>query len=106
MSDITYPGRHGEIHAHLALPTADGPRPGVVLTLRGAAARLVGTLARLGIDQDVKEYPGVGHSFMNDHDGPMTVLMRVMGLCYAGASEDARRRILAFFYRHLQQQLT
>jgi carboxymethylenebutenolidase len=76
-------------------------------SLRGAAARLEGTLASLGIDHDVKEYPGVGHSFMNDHHGPMTVLLKVMGLRYDGdASEDAWRRILAFFDRHLQPQLT
>jgi carboxymethylenebutenolidase len=73
-------------------------------SLRGASARLEGALATLGIDHDVKEYPGVGHSFMNEHHGPMTVLLKVMGLRYdADASEDAWRRILAFFDRHLRQ---
>lgn len=70
-------------------------------TLRGAAARLEQTLATLGIDHDVKEYRGAGHSFMNDH-GRLMVLMKVMGAGYdAGASEDAWGRILAFFGRHL-----
>jgi carboxymethylenebutenolidase len=69
--------------------------------LQGAAARLERTLASLGIDHDVKEYPEVGHSFMNDH-GPLMVPFRVMGVGYdARASDDAWRRILAFFGRHL-----
>ncbi len=68
----------------------------------GTAARLAGTLESLGIDHDVKEYPGVGHSFMNDHRSPLTAIARVFGAGYhAGASEDAWRRILAFFGRHL-----
>ena len=72
-------------------------------TLRGAAARLEGALSRLGVDHDVKEYPDAGHSFLNDHD---SVLFRVAGLVMGGghhapSDEDARRRILAFFDRHL-----
>ncbi len=75
--------------------------------LRGAAARLERTLESLGIDHDVKEYTGAGHSFMNDH-GSLMVPLKVMGLGYdADASEDAWRRILAFFGRHLRpDQLT
>jgi carboxymethylenebutenolidase len=70
-------------------------------TLRGAAARLEETLTSLGIDHDVKEYPEAGHGFMNDH-GPLMALLRVTGIGYdAEASEDAWRRILAFFDRHL-----
>lgn len=70
--------------------------------LRGSADRLERTLASLGIDHDVKEYPDAGHSFMNDH-GRWMVLGKVMGLGYdADASEDAWRRILAFFGRHLR----
>jgi carboxymethylenebutenolidase len=68
----------------------------------GTAARLERTLASLGVDHDVKEYPGVGHSFMNDHGRPMAVAKVVFGLGYdAAASEDAWRRILAFFATHL-----
>jgi carboxymethylenebutenolidase len=70
--------------------------------LAGAAARLEQTLTAQGIDHDVKEYPEAGHSFMNDY-GRVMVLLRVMGIGYnAGASEDAWRRILAFFGRHLR----
>jgi carboxymethylenebutenolidase len=53
--------------------------------LRGAAGRLEETLASLGIDHDVKEYPGAGYD--------------------ADASEDAWRRILAFFGRHLHDSV-
>jgi carboxymethylenebutenolidase len=50
----------------------------------------------------VKEYPGAGHSFMNDHGG-VFALLKVMGMGYdADASEDAWGRILAFFGRHLR----
>ena len=38
-------------------------------TLRGAAG-LERALAPLGVEHDVKEYPGAGHSFLNDHDNP------------------------------------
>ena len=72
-------------------------------TLRGAAAKLEGALSRLGVDHDVKEYPDCGHSFLNDHD---SVLFRVAGAVMGGgydepSAEDARRRILDFFDRHL-----
>jgi len=71
--------------------------------LRGAAARLDGTLASLGIDHDVKEYPAAGHGFMNDH-GRLAALLKVMGVGYEpDASEDAWRRIMAFFDRHVRQ---
>jgi carboxymethylenebutenolidase len=74
-------------------------------TLRGAAGRLEGALGRLGIDHDVKEYPDAGHSFLNDHD---SVLFHVAGRVMGGggyhepSAQDARRRILAFFGRHLR----
>jgi carboxymethylenebutenolidase len=72
--------------------------------LPGAAARLATTLEGLGVEHDVKEYPGVGHSFMNDHGGLMAVA-RVFGMGYdASASEDAWRRILAFFATHLRDR--
>lgn len=70
--------------------------------LRGAAERLERTLTSLGIDHDVKEYPGAAHSFMNDH-GRLMALLKVVGVGYdAGAAEDAWARILAFFGRHLR----
>src|SRR5262249_4411177 len=37
------------------------------LQLPGAARKLGDALQALQIDHDVKEYPGVGHGFMNDH---------------------------------------
>ncbi len=82
--------------------------------LRGAAQKLEQALKTLGIDHDVKEYPEAGHSFLNDHrgEGPWSVLYVVLGHLpviagYVGAyhepsAQDARRRILSFFDRHLQ----
>ena len=81
--------------------------------LRGAPGRLEHALTALGVDHDVKEYPHAGHAFMNDHrEGPWGILYVVLGHLpviagYAGAyhqpsAADARRRILAFFDRHLK----
>jgi carboxymethylenebutenolidase len=82
--------------------------------LRGAAGRLEQALTALGVDHDVKEYPQAGHAFMNDHrrERPWGALYVVLGHLpvaagYAGAyhqpsASDARRRILAFFDRHLK----
>ena len=93
-------------------------------TLRGAAVRLTAALDAAGVDHDVKEYPGVGHSFINHHPGALATLRGaagpdaamprffaainviagpVMGVGYAEKQAgDARRRILAFFDRHLK----
>ncbi len=35
---------------------------------RGTASRLGQVLEALGVDHDVKEYPGAGHAFLNDHE--------------------------------------
>jgi carboxymethylenebutenolidase len=72
--------------------------------LRGAKEKLERALAANGITKDVKEYPDVGHSFMNDHDSILFTLSgKLIGGGYdAAATEDARRRILAFFERELQ----
>jgi carboxymethylenebutenolidase len=78
--------------------------------LRGAAKRLERTLSAVGVDHDVKEYPNVGHGFLNDHRGaqdPLPILFAVMGVWMSSgfnqpAAEDARRRIVAFFDRHLK----
>src|SRR5947208_2709032 len=37
------------------------------ISLRGKAAKLEGVLTELGMPHDVKEYPGVGHSFLADY---------------------------------------
>jgi carboxymethylenebutenolidase len=72
--------------------------------LRGAAANLERALAANAVPHDVKEYPDAGHSFLNDHDGVLfAVLGAVMGAKYHEPSaDDARRRIVAFFDRHLR----
>jgi carboxymethylenebutenolidase len=77
-----------------------------------------------GVEHDVKEYPGVGHSFINHHPsaletlrgaaGPDAAMPRffavfnaiagpIMGVGYSERqANDARRRIIAFFDRHLK----
>lgn len=79
------------------------------LTLRGAARRLDRALTGAGVPHDVKEYPGAGHGFLNDHDGagdkiPFMVRLGspVMGYGpHEEAGRDARRRIAAFFRTYL-----
>ena len=77
-----------------------------------------------GIDNDVKVYPGVGHSFMNDHPGKLSTFAGAAGKDAAlprvftvvsllsgpligmgfdeQATGDARARIAAFFDKHLR----
>lgn len=68
--------------------------------------RLEGHLEKLGIPHDVKIYPGVGHSYMNDHGaGPiLSAIIRATPL-HAGydeaAAEDSWGRMLRFFGEHL-----
>ncbi|MEO7745627.1 MAG: dienelactone hydrolase family protein [Actinomycetota bacterium] len=70
--------------------------------MRGVAGRLEGVLTALGVEHDVKEYPGVGHSFLNHH-GAFAPLERVAGLGFdQAAADDAWARILAFFDHHLR----
>jgi carboxymethylenebutenolidase len=77
-------------------------------TLKGTAARLERSLAAHGITHDVKEYPGVGHGFMNDHkpsdsNWVFTALAWISNTCYdARATADARKRITDFFNMHLR----
>ena len=72
-----------------------------------AAARLETALTALGVDHDIKVYPGAGHGFINDHDPAdqtllLTVLNKVSGTRYHEPSaRDAHRRIAAFLGRHL-----
>jgi carboxymethylenebutenolidase len=72
--------------------------------LRGAAGRLRSALEGLDVPNDVVEYPGAGHSFLNRHSsGPFAVLERVAGFSYHHPSaEDAWARILRFFDVHLR----
>jgi carboxymethylenebutenolidase len=72
--------------------------------LRGAAAKRGQVLTEMGVEHDVKEYDGAGHSFLNRHNaGPFSVLERVAGFSYHQPSaEDAWARILQFFDAHLR----
>lgn len=75
-----------------------------------AGRRLGELLSDAKVAHDVKVYPGVGHGFMNDHDPVdqtllLRFLARVSGTQYdEDAAEDARRRIVAFFERHLKER--
>ena len=75
--------------------------------LRGAASKLEQACEHAKVPHDIKEYPGAGHSFLNDHEpSDIPVLMRVMlRLGGAGFHEpsatDAKKRIAAFFKEHL-----
>lgn len=73
-------------------------------SLKGAAAKLEKELTERGIPHDVKEYPEAGHSFANQlRLGPLNVLARFAGFGYhRDSSEDAWRRVLAFFAQHLR----
>jgi carboxymethylenebutenolidase len=75
------------------------------ISLRGKAAELDRVLTELGMPHDVKEYPGVGHSFLAEYrTGPaLTVLRRVAGMRHdPEVAADAWRRIFAFFNEYLR----
>jgi carboxymethylenebutenolidase len=67
-------------------------------------------LTAVGVTHDVKEYPGAGHGFLNDHQGagdksPLLFAAsgRFSAMGYHEASaQDARRRIISFFDTHLK----
>lgn len=72
--------------------------------LPGAAAKLEQVLAEGDVPRDIKEYPDVGHSFMNNWPAPapLRIVERIAGVAYSEPeAEDAWRRILAFFDEHL-----
>ncbi|MEA3060218.1 MAG: carboxymethylenebutenolidase [Sphingomonadales bacterium] len=73
----------------------------------GAAATLEKALVADNVPHDVKEYPGAGHGFLNQHDGKVGILVAVMGRLVgigynAPAAADARQRIIEFFDRYLK----
>ncbi|MFI7585615.1 dienelactone hydrolase family protein [Spongisporangium articulatum] len=74
-------------------------------SLKGAAAKIEAVLTRLDVPHDVKEYPGAGHSFLNDADNAPRLLrpyVRIMGIGpRPEQAADAWRRIEAFFGEHL-----
>lgn len=66
----------------------------------GAADRLRKVTTAKNITADIKSYPGVGHSFANQIPGQP--LLRIAGFGYDEAvSDDAWRRVFAFFAEHL-----
>jgi carboxymethylenebutenolidase len=72
--------------------------------LPNAAAKLEALLSEADVLRDVKEYPDVGHGFMNDFSAPpaLQFVERVAGLAYSEPdAEDAWERILTFFKTHL-----
>ena len=65
--------------------------------------RLERYLTDLGVPHDVKTYPGVGHSFLSQHENWITRLPNPMATGYSEPeAEDAWTRILAFFAEHLK----
>lgn len=78
------------------------------LGLKGAAGKLSKALTANGVEHDVKEYPDVGHAFLNDHDPaevPMgfRMMARLTGMRYHDlTAKDAKARILAFFDAHVR----
>jgi carboxymethylenebutenolidase len=71
----------------------------------GSPAKARAVLTELGVEHDIREYPGARHSFMSHHDaGRLGPRVRIAGFGHdPAAAEDAWRRILAFFDRHLRQ---
>lgn len=74
------------------------------LPFRGAAGKLERVLTELEVPHDVKEYAGVGHSFLNEGTlGPLGPIEKVLGLNYdAAVAEEAWQRILTFFAKHVE----
>ncbi|QCB96511.1 dienelactone hydrolase family protein [Arthrobacter sp. PAMC25564] len=75
-------------------------------TLPGAAAKLEAALDRLGIENDIKEFDGAGHAFMDDAEAgprPLRPLFRVMGIKPdPDAAAEAWQRIEDHFAKHLK----
>ena len=74
-------------------------------TLRGAAERLERALSANGIEHDVKQYPGAGHAFLNDHRDPLSQAMRIVENRLPRALRQTRgAAIVSFFDAHLKSQ--
>jgi carboxymethylenebutenolidase len=78
--------------------------------VRGVPDRLEPALTAAGIDHDIKTYPAAGHGFLNDHHPNElsrldTVIAKLAAASYhEPSSQNARRRIIAFFRTHLTDQ--
>lgn len=99
---------------YAAVPTDEGRLEGICPVVAsfggrdrifgGAGVRLDHALARLGVAHDVKTYPDAGHSFMNRLEGKTATLGRLLPTrpgYHEPSAEDAWRRTLDFFGRHL-----
>lgn len=76
--------------------------------LRSSPQRLERALTNDGVEHEIVVYPEAGHGFMSDHrPAETTVLQKVImaitpgGGFHEPSTQDARRRIIAFFDRHL-----
>lgn len=66
----------------------------------GNGPRLENVLQRNDVPHDVKVYPDVGHSWANELPGQP--FLRIVGFGHdAGTTDDAYRRVFAFFDTHL-----
>jgi carboxymethylenebutenolidase len=81
-------------------------------SLRNVPSRIERALQDAGVDHDVKCYPDAGHGFLNDHDpAELPRVFAVLGKLahteyHEPSAVDARRRIVAFFDRHLRTDPT
>lgn len=67
----------------------------------GSAAALDDALTSHDVPHDIKEYPGVGHAFMNSSALPDRI-RRLLHMSYSGPeAEDSWRRLFAFFDEYL-----
>lgn len=78
------------------------------LANRRTGERLERVLTSVGVDHDIRTYPGAGHGFLNDHDaGDVPRLFAVLGRFFSSefhepSARDARRRIVDFFDAYLK----
>jgi carboxymethylenebutenolidase len=73
------------------------------LWARGAAVESERVLTVVHVEHDVKEYPDAGHSFLNNHQNALFKMLKIVGIGYHDPSaKGARRRIIAFFNKHLR----
>lgn len=71
---------------------------------QGSARALEAVLTEGSVDHDIREYPNVGHSFMNKLGipAPFTIVETVAGFAYSEPeAEDAWARTFAFFQKYL-----